>query len=54
MLTDNMKTVVDHREAGRVIWNPQFANFATEIGFISKVCKVRKPQIKGKVERLVR
>lgn len=54
VLTDNMKTVVDHREAGNVIWNPQFADFAAEIGFLPKVCKVRKPQTKGKVERLVR
>lgn len=54
VLTDNMKTVVDHREAGKVIWNPQFANFAAELGFVPKVCKVRKPQTKGKVERLVR
>lgn len=54
VLTDNMKTVVDHREAGNVVWNPQFADFAAEIGFIPKVCKVRKPQTKGKVERLVR
>lgn len=54
VLTDNMKTVVDHREAGKVIWNPQFADFSAEIGFVPKVCKVRKPQTKGKVERLVR
>lgn len=54
ILTDNMKTVVDHREAGEVIRNPQFADFAAEIGFVPKVCKVRRPQTKGKVERLVR
>lgn len=54
ILTDNMKTVVDHREAGEVIWNPQFTDFAAEIGFVPKVCKVRRPQTKGKVERLVR
>lgn len=53
ILTDNMKTVVDHREAGKVIWNPQFEDFAAEIGFVPKVCNVRKPQTKGKVERLV-
>lgn len=53
-LTDNMKTVVDHREAGKVIWNPQFADFAAQMGFVPKVCKVRCPQTKGKVERLVR
>ena len=54
ILTDNMKTVVDRHEAGKVIWNTQFADFAAEIGFVPKVCKVRKPQTKGKMERLVR
>lgn len=53
ILTDNMKTVVNRREAGNVIWNTQFADFAAEMGFVPKVCKVRKPQTKGKVERLV-
>ena len=27
VLTDNMKTVVAGREAGKVIWNPQFSDF---------------------------
>ena len=54
VLTDNMKTVVDHREAGNVIWNPQFADFAAQMDFVPKVCKVRRPETKGKVERLVR
>lgn len=54
VLTDNMKTVVDHREAGTVVWNPQFADFTAQMGFVPKVCRVRRPQTKGKVERLVR
>lgn len=54
VLTDNMKTVVTGREAGKVIWNTQFADFAVEMGFVPKVCRVRTPQTKGKVERLVR
>lgn len=54
VLTDNMKTVVDHREGGKVIWNTQFADFAAQMGFVPKVCKVRRPETKGKVERLVR
>lgn len=54
VLTDNMKIVVDHKEARRIVWNSQFADFVAEIGFVSTVCKVRKPQTKGKVERLVR
>ena len=54
VLTDNMKTVVAGREVGKVIWNTQFADFAVEMGFVPKVCRVRTPQTKGKVERLVR
>ena len=54
ILTDNMKTVVVGREAGKVIWNTQFSDFAVDIGFVPKVCRVRTPQTKGKVERLVR
>ena len=53
VLTDNMKTVVDHREAGQTVWNSKFADFASDMGFIPKVCRVRRPQTKGKVERLV-
>lgn len=53
LLTDNMKTVVADREAGNVIWNTQFSDFSVERG-IPKGCRVRAPQTKGKVERLVR
>ena len=53
VLTDNMKTVVVGREGGKVIWNTQFEEFAVDMGFIPKVCRVRRPQTKGKVERLV-
>ena len=53
ILTDNMKTVVAGREAGKTIWNEQFADFAADMGFVPKVCRVRRPQTKGKVERLV-
>jgi transposase len=54
VLTDNMKTVVVGRESGKPIWNTQFASFAVDMGFVPKVCRVRSPQTKGKVERLVR
>ena len=54
MLTDNMKTVVTGREAGKPVWNTRFADFAAELGFVPKVCRIRSPQTKGKVERLVR
>lgn len=53
ILTDNMKTVVIEWEAGKIIWNPQIADFAVDMGFLLKVCKVRRLQTKGKVERLV-
>lgn len=53
VLTDNMKTVVDHREARQTVWNSKFADFASDMGFVPKVCRVRRPQTKGKVERLV-
>lgn len=54
VLTDNMKTVVIGREAGKPVWNSRFADFAAELCFVPKVCRVRSPQTKGKVERLVR
>jgi transposase len=53
VLTDRMKTVIDGSEAGKPIWNSRFEDFAADMGFVPKVCKVRKPQTKGKVERLV-
>lgn len=30
-----------------------FEDFAAEMGFVPKVCRVRRPQTKGKVERLI-
>ncbi|XOQ44256.1 MAG: IS21 family transposase [Clostridium sp.] len=53
VLTDNMKTVIDGREAGKPLWNNRFEDFAAEMGFVPKVCRPRRPQTKGKVERLV-
>ncbi len=53
VLTDRMKTVIDGSEAGKPIWNSRFEDFAADMGFIPKVCRVRRPQTKGKVERLV-
>lgn len=53
LLTDNMKTVALGREAGKVIWNSGFLDFCKDVGVIPKVCKIRRPQTKGKVERLV-
>lgn len=53
VLTDNMKTVINGREAGKPLWNSRFEDFAADMGFVPKVCKPRRPQTKGKVERLV-
>jgi len=53
VLTDNMKTVILGREAGKPIWNSLFEDFAKDMGFIPKVCRPRSPRTKGKVERLV-
>lgn len=55
LLTDQMKTVVlgmgDDRKPR---WHPLFADFAAAIGLVPKVCRVRRPQTKDKVERGVR
>jgi transposase len=53
VLTDNMKTVIDGSEAGKPLWNRRFESFAADMGFVPKVCRPRRPQTKGKVERLV-
>jgi hypothetical protein len=48
-----MKTVIDGSESGKPLWNKRFEDFATAMGFVPKVCRPRRPQTKGKVERLV-
>jgi len=53
VLTDRMKTVIDGSEAGKPLWNKRFEDFASDMGFLPKVCRPRRPQTKGKVERLV-
>lgn len=53
VLTDNMKTVITGRESGKPIWNTAFEAFSVDMGFVPKVCAPRRPQTKGKVERLV-
>jgi hypothetical protein len=53
VLTDRMKTVIHGMEAGKPIWNSRFEGFAADMGFVPKVCRARRPQTKGKVERLV-
>lgn len=54
ILTDNMKSVVDHRDmSGKPVWNREYETFMTTVGFKTKLCKPRHPYTKGKVERLV-
>ena len=55
ILTDNMKSVVDHRDLhGKPVWNREYEAFMKTVGFKTKLCKPRHPYTKGKVERLVR
>ncbi len=51
ILYDHMKTVVLawHRE--HIEWNPQFADFARTFGFDPRLCRPRRAQTKGKIER---
>lgn len=53
VLTDRMKTVLSSVDHGKPVWQQTFERFATEMGFVPKVCRSRRPQTKGKVERLV-
>src|SRR5436190_2411576 len=52
-LTDRMKSVFLDMDGNTPIWNPLFADFAACLGIAPRVCKPRKPQTKGKVERSV-
>lgn len=54
VLTDNMKSVVDHRDLeGKPVWNREYEGFMDVVGFKTKLCKPRHPYTKGKVERQV-
>jgi transposase len=53
-LTDRMKSVfLEELEGHQPKWNPLFSDFMASIGVAPRVCKPRKPQTKGKVERSV-
>jgi len=55
VLTDNMKSVVDHRDMeGYPVWNKEYEAFMRTVNFQTKLCKPRHPFTKGKVERLIR
>ncbi len=49
ILYDNMKQV----RLGREKWNPLFIDFASHYGIVVKTHSIRRPQTKGKVERMV-
>lgn len=51
ILYDNMTTVVLSREGNRILWNPQFMDFASYYGFVPKLCLPGRKETKGKVER---
>ncbi len=55
VLTDNMRSVVTRRdEAGRPVWNAEYAEFMERVGFRTRLCKPRHPFTKGQVERLIK
>jgi hypothetical protein len=53
-LTDRMKSVfLEEMEGEMPRWKPLFADFMATLGVAPRVCRPRKPQTKGKVERSV-
>lgn len=53
VLTDNMKSVVHKRSKVQIIFNPKYEYFMAEYGFSTVLCRIRAPETKGKVERLI-
>lgn len=56
VLYDNMKTVVTHRDAygrGRHKFHDALWDLAAECGYRPRLCRLRRPQTKGKVERCI-
>lgn len=51
LLYDHMKTVVLSWSPTHIEWNPQFADFAKTLGFDPRLCRPRRAQTKGKIER---
>lgn len=49
ILTDNMRTIVDIDGQKKRI-NPEFKQFAKDMGFIVETCKAKSPETKGKDE----
>lgn len=50
LLYDNMAQV---KRIGSAAWNPLFWDFAQHYGVTPRLCRVRRPRTKGKVERMV-
>jgi hypothetical protein len=53
VLTDNMKSVVHKRNKVQTVFNAKYEYFMAEYGFSTILCRIRAPETKGKVERLV-
>jgi len=51
ILYDQMKTVVLAWSPDHIEWNSQFADFAKTFGFEPRLCRPRRAQTKGKIER---
>jgi len=53
MLTDHMKTVIlEMGDDKKPRWQSLYEDFAASIGLVTKVCRVRRPQTKGKLNVL--
>ncbi len=53
ILTDGMKSIFDKRRGKIIIYNSHYERFMAELGFSTRLCKIKTPQTKGKSERLV-
>lgn len=54
ILYDNMKTVVLKHTPVEIRFNRKFEDFLAYYGIIPKACRPKRPQTKGKVERVVK
>jgi transposase len=54
ILYDNLSSVVLSRVGSNVRFNPRFLDFAGYFGFQPRVCNVRKPREKGRVEMSIK
>ena len=54
VLTDNMKTVIVDRVDGQPRFHARMLDFASDYGFVPRVCHPYRPQTKGKIESTIR